>query len=167
MYNKFRNLVSAKVTAYPLVHFIVLFSFFFSFCFPPSKYPLYLFHSPTRLASLFVSGGCWNLKVVIITLGTRGFSRVRWEFAVLAEGRHIFGRSWSHQRRCFLPSPLTFELFYPITFTPIRMKVSNRDHVGLHVKKCPKTHINLRKTTSSLKFIASRAIMTGSHRNSP
>ena len=27
------------------------------------------------------------------TLGTRGFSRVRWEFSVLAEGRHIFGRS--------------------------------------------------------------------------
>ena len=27
-----------------------------------------------------------------ITLGTRGFSRVRWEFSVLAEGRHVFGR---------------------------------------------------------------------------
>ena len=26
------------------------------------------------------------------TQGTRGFSRVRWEFSVLAEGRHIFGR---------------------------------------------------------------------------
>ena len=26
------------------------------------------------------------------TLGTRGFSRVRWEFSVLAEGRHVFGR---------------------------------------------------------------------------
>ena len=26
------------------------------------------------------------------TLGTRGFSRVRWEFSVLAEGGHIFGR---------------------------------------------------------------------------
>ena len=26
------------------------------------------------------------------TLGTRGFSRVRWEFSVLAEGRNIFGR---------------------------------------------------------------------------
>jgi len=25
------------------------------------------------------------------TLGTRGFSRVRWEFSVLAEGRHVFG----------------------------------------------------------------------------
>ena len=25
------------------------------------------------------------------TLGTRGFSRVRREFSVLAEGRHIFG----------------------------------------------------------------------------
>ena len=28
----------------------------------------------------------------IVTLGTRGFSRVRREFSVLAEGRHIFGR---------------------------------------------------------------------------
>ena len=28
MYNKFRNLVSAKVTAYLLVHFTFLFSFF-------------------------------------------------------------------------------------------------------------------------------------------
>ena len=27
-----------------------------------------------------------------ITLGTRGFSRVRQEFSVLAEGRHVFGR---------------------------------------------------------------------------
>ena len=26
------------------------------------------------------------------TPGTRGFSRVRWEFSVLAEGRYIFGR---------------------------------------------------------------------------
>ena len=26
------------------------------------------------------------------TLGTRGFSRVRREFSVLAEGRHVFGR---------------------------------------------------------------------------
>ena len=28
----------------------------------------------------------------LITLGTRGFSRVRREFSVLTEGRHIFGR---------------------------------------------------------------------------
>ena len=27
------------------------------------------------------------------TLGTRGFSRVRREFSLLAEGRHIFGRT--------------------------------------------------------------------------
>ena len=26
------------------------------------------------------------------TLGSRGFSRVRWEFSVLAKGQHIFGR---------------------------------------------------------------------------
>ena len=84
------------------------------------------------------------------TLGTRGFSRVRWEFSVLAEAT----RKTSGTERCFLPFPLTFELFYRITFTPIRLKVSNRDHVGRHVKKCPKTHIILRKTTSSLKLIA-------------
>ena len=76
-------------------------------------------------------------------------------------------RKTSGTERCFLPSPLTFELFYRITFTPIRLKVSSRDHVGRHVKKCSKTQIILRKTTSSLKFIALRAIMTGSHRSSP
>ena len=31
-------------------------------------------------------------------------------------------------------------------FTPIRLKVFDCDHVGRHVKKCPKTHIILRKT---------------------
>ena len=30
--------------------------------------------------------------IVLYTLGTRGFSRVRREFSVLAEGRHVFGR---------------------------------------------------------------------------
>ena len=41
----------------------------------------------------------WNKKetfevgcLVYCTLGTRGFSRVRREVSVLAEGRHIFGR---------------------------------------------------------------------------
>ena len=34
----------------------------------------------------------FNIKV-LITLGTRGFSRVRREFSVLAEDRHIFGRT--------------------------------------------------------------------------
>ena len=76
-------------------------------------------------------------------------------------------RKTSGTERCFLPFPLTFVLFYRITFTPIRLKVSDCDHVGRHVKKCPKTHIILRKTSSSLKFIALRAIMTGSNRSSP
>ena len=31
-------------------------------------------------------------SISYLTLGTRGFSRVRREFSVLAEGRHIFGR---------------------------------------------------------------------------
>ena len=57
-------------------------------------------------------------------------------------------RKTSGTERCFLPSPLTFELFYRITFTPIRLKVSDCDHVGRHVKKCPKTHIILRKSLS-------------------
>ena len=35
--------------------------------------------------------GFKNIRIRV-TLGTRGFSRVRWEFSVLAEGRHIFGR---------------------------------------------------------------------------
>ena len=76
-------------------------------------------------------------------------------------------RKTSDTERCFLPSPLTFALFYRITFTPIRLKVSNCDNVGRHMKKCPKTHIVLSKTSLSLKFIALRAIMTGSHHSSP
>ena len=114
-----------------------------------------------------------GLDECFTTLCTRGFSRVRREFnfrcwpkadtsAEATSGEAA--RKTSGTERCFLPSPLTFELFYRITFTPIRLKVSNCDHVGRHVKKCPKTHIILRKTSSSLKFIALRAIMTGSHR---
>ena len=107
------------------------------------------------------------------TLGTRGFSRMRRKFLVLAEGRHIFGRRPKPQEKPLAQSgafncphwPLSFS--YRITFTPIRLKVSNCAHVGQHVKKCPKTHVILRKTSSSLKFIALRAIMTGSHRSSP
>ena len=44
--------------------------------------------------------------------------------------------------------------FYRATFTPVRLKVSNCDDVGRHVKKCPKTHTILRKTSWSSKFIA-------------
>ena len=105
----------------------------------------------------------WTRRRPHWTLGTRGFSRVRREFSVLAAAT----RKTSGTERCFSPSPLTFELFYQITFTPITLKVSDCDHVGRHVKKCPKTHIILRKTSSSLKFIALRAIMTGSNRSSP
>ena len=32
------------------------------------------------------------ILLLYTTLGTRGFSRVRRKFSVLAEGRHIFGR---------------------------------------------------------------------------
>ena len=37
------------------------------------------------------------------TLGTRGFSRVRREFSVLAEGRHIFGRRPKPLEKTFRP----------------------------------------------------------------
>ena len=47
-------------------------------------------------------------------------------------------RKTSGTERCFLPPPLTFELFVRITFTPIRLEVSNCDHVDRHVKKCQK-----------------------------
>ena len=115
---------------------------------------------------LFTVWRFWRLSAI-------GFSRVRREFSVLAEGRHVFGRRPKPREKplarsvAFYRSPLTFELFYRITFTPIRLKVSDCDHVVRHVKKCPKTHIILRKTSSSLKFIALRAIMTGSNRSSP
>ena len=70
------------------------------------------------------------------TLGTRGFSRVRREFSVLAEATSgEAARKTSGTERCFLPSPLTFALFYRITFTPIRLKVSNCDHVARHMKR--------------------------------
>ena len=36
--------------------------------------------------------GSFRFHSIYVTLGTRGFSRVRREFSVLAEGRHIFSR---------------------------------------------------------------------------
>ena len=38
-----------------------------------------------------------------LTLGTRGFSRVRREFSVLAEGRHIFGRRPKPREKSLAP----------------------------------------------------------------
>ena len=55
-------------------------------------------------------------------------------------------RKTSGTERCFLPSTLTFELFYRITFTPIRLDVSNCDHVHRHVKKCQKWVSNYRSS---------------------
>ena len=60
--------------------------------------------------------------LIFLTLGTRGFSCVLREFSVLAEGQHIFGHrlksraakpgeKTSGTEQCYLPSPLTFELF--------------------------------------------------------
>ena len=105
---------------------------------------------------------------LFVTLGTRGFSHVRREFTVLAEGRsHERSREKNLWHGAVLYTvPVDLWAFYQITFMPIRLKASNCYHVDRHVKKCPKTHIILRKTSSSLKFIAWRTIMTGSHRNS-
>ena len=47
--------------------------------------------------------------------------------------RKTSGTEWN-----FLPSPLTFELFYQISFTPNRLEVSNCDHVGWHMKEMSK-----------------------------
>ena len=51
----------------------------------------------SRPLSNYLKAAAWSVKYfdrnqLTSTLGTRGFSRVRWEFSVLAEGRHIFGR---------------------------------------------------------------------------
>ena len=52
--------------------------------------PLYsrkkIFALQKKLKKMFLP---WKVN---LTLGTRGFSRVRREFSVLAEGRHVFGR---------------------------------------------------------------------------
>ena len=57
----------------------------------PSRRPNIWVVSKTRGwgLSFFVKECCFRVRV---TLGTRGFSRVRREFSVLAEGQHIFGR---------------------------------------------------------------------------
>ena len=130
----------------------------------------------TSLGGLLFRGDEWSLRAFASMPSSaypgyqRFFSR---EVGIFGVGRRPKPRAakprekTSGTERCFLPFPLTIELFYRITFTPIRLKVSDCDHVGRHVKKCPKTHIILRKTSSSLKFIALRAIMTGSNRSSP
>ena len=101
------------------------------------------------------------------TLGTRGFSCVWWEFSVLAEGWHIFGHEWrSGKKKPLVWRGAIYCPRWPLNFfIGLHLhQVSNCDHVDRHVKKCPKTHIILRKTSLSLKF---KAIMTESHRSSP
>ena len=95
------------------------------------------------------------------TLGTRGFSRVRREFSVLA--RKAEATNGEAARKDLWHGAVLFTVIY----TPIRLEVSNCDHVDRHVKKCPTNHIILRKTSWSLKFIDLREIMTKSRRNSP
>ena len=54
-----------------------------------------VYSSINQFGPTFVTDGEVSSKTTCSftpTLGTRGFSRVRREFSVLAEGRHIFGR---------------------------------------------------------------------------
>ena len=90
---------------------------------------------------------------------------------MLAEGRHISGRrpklraakpreKTSGTERCFLPSPLTFELF-------IGLNLYANQIGSLQLWSCgparEEMSIILRKTSWSLKFIALREIVTESH----
>ena len=52
-------------------------------------------------------------RLVSDTLGTRGFSRVRREFSVLAEGRHVFGRKPK-------PGEKLFALFARVTIKTLQ-----------------------------------------------
>ena len=75
--------------------------------------------------------GVWSRDVEKATLGTRGFfSRVAGIFGVATSGEAA--RKTSGTERCFLSSLLTFELFYGITFMPIRLDVS-RGPIFFHV----------------------------------
>ncbi|CAH3191375.1 unnamed protein product [Porites evermanni] len=117
----------------------------------------------------------YSRKIFPLSLGSEHKEETRADNKRIQQGNKVqvflacgeAARKTSGTERCFLPSPLTFALFYRITFTPIRLKVSDCDQVGRQVKKCPKTHLILSKTSSSLKFISLRAIMTGSQGSSP
>ena len=80
------------------------------------------------------------VPVVFLVCGGNFTFRPRAKATSSEAARKTSGTVW-----CFLRSPLTFELFYRITFMSIRMKVSNHDFVGRHVKKCPKTTLSLAK----------------------
>ena len=64
--------------------------YYLSFCIRPNLLIDYTFYSTQSSSPFNVKDGkcdcCWPRN----TLGTRGFSRARREFSVLAEGRHIF-----------------------------------------------------------------------------
>ena len=101
--------------------------------------------------------------IYFLTLGTRGFSCMLREFSVLAEGRPIFGHrlrpraanpreKTSRTERCYLPSPLTFELFIGLHLYANRLEVSNCNHMDRYVKKCPSTHIIHRKNKLEFKI---------------
>ena len=75
----------------------------------------------------------------------RSFCRPKWQISYHEYQRSIFERGWcfdvgwrkkksSYGAACHLPFPLNFELFYWITFEPIRSNVSYCDRTDWHVK---------------------------------
>ena len=106
------------------------------------------------------------------TLGTRGFSRMRREFSVLAEGRHNFGQrpktraakpreKTSGTERCFLPSPLTFDLFIGLHLRQSNWKSPNVIMWTGTWRNVQRLTLSFnRKTSWSLKFIVLREIMS-------
>ena len=74
-----------------------------------------VYSSINQFGPTFVTDGEVSSKTTCSftpTLGTRGFSRVRREFSVLAEATSgEAARKTSGTERCFLPFPLTFVLF--------------------------------------------------------
>ena len=69
-------------------------------------------------------------------------------------------RKTSGTERCFSPSPLTFEFFDRITFTPIRLEVSNCDYADRHVKKCQKWVFNYKSLQKCQFFMAFAGVKT-------
>ena len=67
------------------------------------------------------------------TLGTRGFSRVRREFSVLAEVRHIFGRR---------PKPRAAKLFARVT-----IKTSQKPETALEKSLAPRVEKQIHNQT--------------------
>ena len=103
----------------------------------------------------------------------RLFSRTAGIFGAGRRPKPRAAKRRSGEKKPLAQSGAFYRPRWPLSFlsdyicTPIRLEVSNCDHVDRHVKKCPTNHIILRKTSWSLKFIVLREMMTESHRNYP